>query len=82
MSIVSAIREGDKLCSPGGFTANKPMTAPASEAIVYQKQTIVHELSDHSKYRGTPRPELDAAWEDLIRCMCNAGQTYHIMIIR
>ena len=45
-----------------------PLLAPASTAIEYERQTIVHNLADNSKYRGPPRPEQDEAWEDLLQC--------------
>ncbi|KAJ4253879.1 hypothetical protein NW762_010277 [Fusarium torreyae] len=41
--------------------------SPAEIAIQYEKHTIVHNLADNGKYRGPPRPEQDAAWEDLLR---------------
>ncbi|TQW00911.1 tat pathway signal sequence [Cordyceps javanica] len=36
-------------------------------AVEYQKQTIVHEVFEKSKFRGMPRPEVDEAWDDLLR---------------
>ncbi len=44
------------------------MLAPARTAVEYEKQTIVHNVADHSTYRGPPQPEQDAAGEDLLRC--------------
>ncbi|XWW94005.1 hypothetical protein V2A60_001945 [Cordyceps javanica] len=41
--------------------------APAKTAVEYQKQTIVHEVFEKSKFRGMPRPEVDEAWDDLLR---------------
>ncbi|KAH8699312.1 tat pathway signal sequence [Talaromyces proteolyticus] len=46
---------------------NAAIYSPARTAIEYEKQTIVHNLADNGKYRGPPRPEQDAAWEDLLR---------------
>ncbi|KAK4090436.1 hypothetical protein Purlil1_5108 [Purpureocillium lilacinum] len=46
---------------------NAAVYSPAKAAIKYEKQMIVHNLADNGKYRGPPRPEQDAAWEDLLR---------------
>jgi hypothetical protein len=50
------------------YDADKDMLAPARTAVEYEKQMIVHNLTDNTKYRGPPRPEQDEAWEALLEC--------------
>ncbi len=45
------------------------LVAPAQEAVEYEQKTITHNLDDpNSKYRGDPSSEVDAAWDELLRC--------------
>ena len=42
------------------------ITAPAREALEYEKQ-VFHSSVDGNPFAGPPRPELDAAWHDLLK---------------
>ncbi|XWX02328.1 hypothetical protein V2A60_010365 [Cordyceps javanica] len=44
------------------------ISSPAQEAVEYERVTITHNLEDsESKYRGEPSPEIDAAWDELLK---------------
>ncbi|KAF2236011.1 hypothetical protein EV356DRAFT_543004 [Viridothelium virens] len=49
-----------------GYSANIVRTAPAQEAISYHKVNFNSDLFYSSRFRGPPRPELDATWHDLL----------------
>ncbi|KAM3497879.1 hypothetical protein MY10362_008783 [Beauveria mimosiformis] len=42
-------------------------SAPAKIAVEYQKQTISHKVFEESNFKGMPRPQVDDAWEHLLR---------------
>lgn len=58
---------GAKLRATGCACEIGAVYSPAKEAIEYQKQIIDHKVFEASKFRGMPRPEVDDAWEDLLR---------------
>ncbi|KAH8176412.1 tat pathway signal sequence [Sarocladium implicatum] len=56
-----------KLSTAGCESKSARVYSPAQTAVQYEKQTITHNVADHGRYRGPPRPEQDEAWEDLLR---------------
>jgi hypothetical protein len=42
------------------------LEAPLEEAVQYQKKDINSNLFDQNPFKGTPSPELDAAWDDIL----------------
>ena len=42
-------------------------TAPAREAVTYEKKFINNDVNATNGFKGKPRPELDAAWHNLLK---------------
>lgn len=42
--------------------------APARAGVKYEKVTMTNDFSTNNPFRGTPRPEMDDAWSDMMQC--------------
>ncbi|KAF4627068.1 hypothetical protein G7Y89_g11085 [Cudoniella acicularis] len=52
--------------SSNGPGEKELLYSPARGAIAYETVTFHNELTNHNRFRGKPRPDLDAAWEEIL----------------
>jgi hypothetical protein len=48
------------------------LIAPAREAVTYESVLFMNDLDDWNVYKGEPSPELDKAWDDILKCKLSA----------
>jgi hypothetical protein len=56
--------------APSTIYVNKTnaLIAPAREAVTYESVLFMNDLDDWNVYKGEPSPELETAWDDILKC--------------
>ncbi|KAK1524597.1 hypothetical protein CPAR01_13545 [Colletotrichum paranaense] len=68
LTFVISLQGEEKICADDQTMVwfNLRTTAPARKALKPERSLWMNEVTDGNVYRGKPRPELDAAWDELV----------------